>query len=79
MSEKVDFEKGSKSNNWKQKKFQNQNRHGDGDKKEKFVANFKKKTPTWKQIDSELKELLPKYDEVNSNLFIIYLLNICVN
>ena len=73
MSEKVDFEKGSKSNNWKQKKFQNQNRHGD--KKEKFVANFKKKTPTWKQIDSELKELLPKYDEVNSNLFIIYLLN----
>lgn len=69
MSEKVDFEKGSKSNNWKQKKFQNQNRHGD--KKEKFVANFKKKTPTWKQIDSELKELLPKYDEVNSNLFII--------
>ena len=33
---------------------------------EKFVPNFKKKLPTWKQIDSELKELLPKYDEVKS-------------
>jgi len=37
----------------------------DGAKQEKFVPNFKKKLPTWKQIDAELNELLPKYDEVS--------------
>lgn len=35
-----------------------------GKQREKFVPNFKKKIPTWKKIDAELKELLPKYDEV---------------
>jgi hypothetical protein len=32
--------------------------------KEKFKPNFKKKVSTWKQIDNELTELLPKYDQV---------------
>ena len=32
---------------------------------EKFVPNFKKREPTWKRIDAELKELIPKYDEVS--------------
>jgi protein involved in sex pheromone biosynthesis len=32
---------------------------------EKFKPNFKKKVSTWKQIDNELTELLPKYEQVN--------------
>lgn len=45
------------------------NRHKGGGKGsrnggEKFVPNFKKREPTWKRIDAELKELIPKYDEV---------------
>ena len=43
------------------------NRHkggGKGRDGEKFVPNFKKREPTWKRIDAELKELIPKYDEV---------------
>lgn len=32
--------------------------------REKFVPTFKKKVPTWKQIETELSDLLPKYDEV---------------
>jgi hypothetical protein len=42
------------------KRFKSKNK----DKKEKFVPNFKKKIPTWKQIDSEIVDILPKYDEV---------------
>lgn len=32
--------------------------------REKFVPNFKKKVPTWKQIEEELKVLSDKYDQV---------------
>ena len=31
---------------------------------EKFVPNFKKKVPTWKQIDAELKSLVERYDSI---------------
>jgi hypothetical protein len=30
---------------------------------EKFVPSFKKKLPTWKQIDNELNELSERYDQ----------------
>lgn len=36
--------------------------------KEKFVPTFQKKLPTWKQIDAELQQLLPKYDEVKISI-----------
>lgn len=32
---------------------------------EKFQTNFKKKIPFWQQIDTELTELLPQYDQVH--------------
>lgn len=35
---------------------------------EKFKPNFKKKVPTWKQIDQELAELIPKYEQVNRKI-----------
>ena len=45
--------------------FRNGKKSYNGNKnREKFQPNFKQKIPTWKQIDSELADLLPKYDEV---------------
>lgn len=43
--------------------------------REKFVPNFKKREPTWKRIDAELKELLPKYDEVLFSVYIFFNVN----
>lgn len=45
-----------------EKKFR---RSKDKRKQEKFVPTFKKKIPTWKQIENELDDLTPKYEEVN--------------
>ena len=39
-------------------------RFKDKRKQEKFVPNFKKKIPTWKQIDTEIVDILPKYEQV---------------
>lgn len=50
---------GTKSTFKDRKGYKNNNKN-----KEKFVPNFKKKTPTYKQIENELNGLLPKYDEV---------------
>ncbi len=36
-------------------------------KKEKFVPTFKKKVPTWKQIETEVTDILPKYEQINSS------------
>lgn len=57
------------------KKFK---RSRDKRKQEKFVPTFKKKVPTWKQIENELTDLTPKYEEVKYifnklNLLYIYL------
>ncbi|CAF1142978.1 unnamed protein product, partial [Brachionus calyciflorus] len=35
--------------------------------KQKFQPNFKKKVPVWKQIDSEINQLLPLYDQIEPN------------
>lgn len=35
-------------------------------KKEKFVPSFKKKIPTWKQIETEINEIVPKYEQIDS-------------
>lgn len=43
------------------KKFKDKRR------KEKFVPNFKKKVPTWKQIENELTDLVPKYEGIESS------------
>ena len=32
--------------------------------REKFVPTFKKKIPTWKQIDMEAQQLVAKYDDI---------------
>ena len=42
-------------------------RFKDKRKQEKFVPNFKKKIPTWKQIDTEIVDILPKYEHVILN------------
>jgi uncharacterized protein YnzC (UPF0291/DUF896 family) len=34
----------------------------------KFKTNFKKRVPTWKVIDNEINEILPKYEQVHSLL-----------
>ncbi len=49
--------------NGKHKFNRNQNRNH-----EKFKPNFKKKVPTWKQIDQEIADLLPKYEQVKLKL-----------
>ena len=36
-------------------------------KKEKFVPTFKKKIPTWRQIETEVTDILPKYEAINSS------------
>jgi len=33
-------------------------------KREKFVPTFKKKVPTWKQIEMEAIQLITKYDDI---------------
>jgi hypothetical protein len=45
----------------KNKKFKGNKKHN----KKKFNPEFKKRTPTWKFVEAESKELLPKYDQVN--------------
>ncbi len=50
----------NRDNNFQRKNFKNRRTE------EKFVPNFKKKLPTWKQIDSELKDLSDKYDQVDT-------------
>jgi hypothetical protein len=47
----------------KNKKFKTNKKYN----KKKFVPEFKKRTPTWKLVDAESKELLPKYDQVIFN------------
>lgn len=44
----------------KNKKFKTNNKYN----KKKFVPEFKKRIPTWKLVETESKELLPKYDQV---------------
>jgi len=44
-------------------------------KTEKFVPNFKKRLPTWKQIENESKDLLDSYESVRiplDNCFILF-------
>jgi hypothetical protein len=45
--------------------FRNGKKSYNSKNKEKFKPNFKKKIPTWKQIDTELADLIPKYEQVN--------------
>lgn len=42
------------------------NFHKNKHQKQKFNPNFKKKTPTWKQIDEEINGLVEKYEGVSS-------------
>jgi hypothetical protein len=53
-----------KFNNSNNNKKLNKNNRG-----EKFVPTFKKRLPTWKQIDNELKELTEKYESVRILIF----------
>ena len=52
-----------------QSKFFNKNKE-----RSKFTPQFKKKLPTWKQIEQEIKNLQPKYDLVSFSfcLFIFF-------
>ena len=43
-------------------------RFKDKRKKEKYVPTFKKKVPTWKQIETEISDILPQYENVNQIL-----------
>jgi hypothetical protein len=52
-------------NNSSSHTFRNGKKSFNGKNKEKFKPNFKKKIPTWKQIDTELADLIPKYEQVN--------------
>lgn len=43
--------------------FKDKHKH----KKEKFVPNFKKKVPTWKEIETEVTDILSKYETIDSS------------
>jgi ATP-dependent RNA helicase DDX10/DBP4 len=36
-------------------------------KKEQFVPNFKKKVPTWKAIETEVSDIVSKYEAIDSS------------
>ena len=47
-------------NNSETKSFKNKKKNF----KDKFVPTFKKKVPTWKQIEMEASQLISKYDDI---------------
>lgn len=56
----------NKMNENKKKQQQHQSKFfGKNKERSKFTPQFKKKLPTWKQIEQEIKDLQPKYDLVS--------------